>query len=344
MIVVAALTWPSALTSRASASEAGVGGQVGRAFEITYSFTVRQIPAGAKHVIVWVPVPSSNAQQHLENLRVHGERRYAVLIEPEYGNRFIRFELTGAVPAGEGDGTATVTFRVTRKPYQTPAAAGLAPAASQANLASFLAPDRLIPIDGKIAEEARRVAGDLEAPFARAKRLYDHIVNSMTYDKTGKGWGRGDALYACDVRKGNCTDFHSLFIGEARALGIPARFIMGLPLPEGEREGIIPGYHCWAEFYVEGKGWLPVDASEASKFPDKKETYFCQLDANRVQFTTGRDIRLPLSETGPVNYSIYPHVEVDGKVHRQVQTQFRWRDLGDSPPEARRGVRGPGSA
>ena len=90
------------------------------------------------------------------------------------------------------------------------------------------------------SEEAMQMTGWLY------DSLYDNIVTTLLYDKSGKGWGRGDATYACDIRTGNCTDFHSLFIGEARSLGIPARFIMGLPLPEGRSQGVIPGYHCWA--------------------------------------------------------------------------------------------------
>ncbi len=148
----------------------------------------------------------------------------------------------------------------------------------------------------------------------------------MTYDKSGVGWGRGDAVYACEVRKGNCTDFHSLFIGQARALKIPARFIMGLPLPPDKKKGKIDGYHCWSEFYIPDKGWLPIDASEASRFPEKKELLFGGLDQHRVAFTIGRDIKLPRSAARPLNYAIFPHVEIDGLVHPYVETTFSFRD------------------
>ena len=77
-------------------------------------------------------------------------------------------------------------------------------------------------------------------------------------DKTGTGWGRGDALYACEARRGNCTDFHALVIGMARSVGIPARFAIGLPLPPGRGTGEVAGYHCWAELYVAGRGWVPA--------------------------------------------------------------------------------------
>ena len=189
-----------------------------------------------------------------------------------------------------------------------------------------LASDRLIPIDGKVAEEAFLVAGHVPTLLKKSRLLYEHIVNTVVYDKSGAGWGRGDAVYTCDIRKGNCTDFHSLFIGQSRALGIPARFIMGLPLPINKTKGTIPGYHCWAEFYLSQKGWLPIDASEASRFPEKKEMFFGSLDEHRVAFTVGRDIKLPGSNSEPVNFVIYPHVEVDGNVYKNVETTFSFKD------------------
>jgi transglutaminase-like putative cysteine protease len=78
----------------------------------------------------------------------------------------------------------------------------------------------------------------------------------MKYDKTGTGWGRGDAAYFCAAKKGNCTDFHGFFVGLARAAGIPARFAIGFPVPAKATEGMIGGYHSWAEFYVAEYRWM----------------------------------------------------------------------------------------
>ena len=106
----------------------------------------------------------------------------------------------------------------------------------------------------------------------------------MSYDKTGLGRGRGEAVWACDAKRGNCTDFHSPFIGMVRADGIPARFDIGFPLTENKDKRSIAGYHYWAS-----------------------------VDANRVQLSTGRDIALSPKQDGPaLNYFVYPGVEVDG--------------------------------
>jgi len=116
----------------------------------------------------------------------------------------------------------------------------------------------------------------------------------------------------------------------ARASGVPARFVMGFPVPEGVTEGEILGYHCWAEFYVDGMGWLPVDASEASKHPGKWNDLFGGLDPHRVQFTIGRDIRIPsMGQAEPLNYFIYPYVLIDGQPHGEVERHVRFSEVAD---------------
>jgi transglutaminase-like putative cysteine protease len=151
----------------------------------------------------------------------------------------------------------------------------------------------------------------------------------MKYDKSGTGWGHGDVLYACDAKKGNCTDFHSLFIAMARSQGIPARFEIGFPLPSDKRSGEIAGYHCWSDFYVDGKGWIPVDISEAWKHPEKHDYFFGSHDVNRVQFSMGRDLRLSPPQDGkPLNYLVYPYVEVDGQEYSNVSMAFSFADVG----------------
>jgi transglutaminase-like putative cysteine protease len=292
-----------------------------RTVDLTYNFAVRDLPVNASHIAAYVPLPPENAQQRVWEYAVRTTYPYQVLVEAEYGNRFLRFDLSSAPRGAGSESVLTINYRIGRQVYRSGSEME-----EPSRLARFLAPDRLVPIDGKLAEEARRVVGDETAAFERARLLYENIVRSVRYDKSGEGWGRGDAVFACDVRRGNCTDFHSLFIGEARALGIPARFVMGLPLPQNTKAGVIPGYHCWAEFHVPGLGWVPLDASEASKHPAEREAYFGALDANRIEFSVGRDIRLPQSQLKPLNYSIYPQVEVDGAVHARVSTEFSFRD------------------
>jgi transglutaminase-like putative cysteine protease len=203
------------------------------------------------------------------------------------------------------------------------------------DLQRYLEPDKLVPLNGTIAELAKEHTGGDTMPIQKARHIYDYVLATMRYDKTGEGWGRGDAIWACTAKRGNCTDFHSLFIGMMRSSGIPARFEIGFPLPEAKTEGDIPGYHCWAEFYLNGVGWVPVDASEAWKNAAKRDYFFGAHDTNRVFFTYGRDIRLSPDQKGdPLNYFIYPYAETNGQPVKNLQTHFSFRDVSAAEPAA----------
>jgi transglutaminase-like putative cysteine protease len=179
-----------------------------------------------------------------------------------------------------------------------------------------------------ISELAKEHTNGDTTELAKAHDIYEYVVSTMRYDKTGEGWGRGDAVWACTSKRGNCTDFHSLLIGMMRSSNVPARFEIGFPLPESKSEGDIPGYHCWAEFYLDGTGWVPVDASEAWKNPAKRNYFFGAHDTNRVFFSYGRDLRLSPEQKGdPINYFIYPYAELGGKPVSGLQTHFSFRDV-----------------
>ena len=165
-------------------------------------------------------------------------------------------------------------------------------------------------------------------PFAIAKLLYDVVNSHMTYSKKGSGWGQGDAVWACESKYGNCTDFHSLFISLARSQKMPAKFECGFPIAEKRGEGVVGGYHCWAWFRVDAKGWVPVDISEANKAPAKKDYFFGNIDENRFAVTTGRDVELTPKQDGPpLNFFIFPYVEIDGKEHGKQERAFSYRDV-----------------
>ncbi|MCZ6776218.1 MAG: transglutaminase domain-containing protein [Ignavibacteria bacterium] len=297
-----------------------------RTMQFSYAVTVKNIPAGAERVNVWMPIPRSDANQQISGLRINTSHPYSTYVDLEYGNSVLK---VAAVVNNSADISVSMNFEVTRADYRVldNVTEGMTKP-SQTAIARYLLPDRLVPIDGQIKEEAEKVIKDSMSDLEKLRAMYDYVVSSVSYDKSGTGWGRGDAIYACDVRKGNCTDFHSLLIGMARSMKIPARFVMGYPVPEGKTDGEIPGYHCWAEFYLEDFGWVPVDASEAHKFPDKRDYFFGGLDANRVLFSIGRDINIdPEADIEPLNYFIYPYVLVDGMLHDDVERHVRWEDV-----------------
>jgi transglutaminase-like putative cysteine protease len=301
-----------------------------RTFRFTYSFTVRDIPPGAKRMRVWVPVPHTDQHQTVSVLVVKAPVKTQMTQDSEYGNRMMYAEIQN--PA-TGKAEFTLEYKVTRREYSRGDYMQLKLADQQpilvpASMKRLIAPDTLIPTDGKIKELAVEVTGSESGTVAKSRAAYDYLFTNMRYDKTGSGWGRGDAVWACDAKHGNCTDFHSPFIGMLRADGIPARFDIGFPLPENEDRGDIAGYHCWAEFYASKTGWIPVDISEAWKAKKKRDYFFGSVDANRVQLSTGRDVTLSPKQDGPaLNYFVYPYVELDGKPYDKLDKQFSFEEV-----------------
>ena len=303
-----------------------------RKFSFTYQVHIPANKDAHGKFLLWLPLPQDDAYQKIEDLRIESPVSYTEGHDPEYNNPFALFRATPAQLASGFD--VSIRFVVTRFEHKvdlvnvSDSSASAAKPPSPAMLQRYLEPDKLVPLNGVIAELAKeQTAGDT-TDMAKARHIYDYVVSTMHYDKSGDGWGRGDAVWACTSKRGNCTDFHSLFIGMMRASGIPARFEIGFPLPDSKNDGVISGYHCWAEFYLKGVGWIPVDASEASKNPDRRAYFFGAHDANRVFFTYGRDLRLSPEQQGdPLNYLIYPYAELNGKPVSGLQTHFTFNDL-----------------
>lgn len=301
-----------------------------REFGFTYHVHVPGDKEAQGKFLLWVPLPQEDGYQKIDNLRIESAVNYTKGEDPEYKNRFALFQPTGEQVAAGFD--VTMHFVVTRFEHKVDLVAVNSGASGDAGrdpmLQRYLEPDTLVPLNGVIAELAKEhTAGDT-SDLVKAHHIYEYVVTTMHYDKTGEGWGHGDAVWACSSKRGNCTDFHSLLIGMLRASGIPARFEIGFPLPDSKTAGEVPGYHCWAEFYVQGIGWIPVDASEASKNPERRDYFFGANDANRVFFTYGRDLRLsPEQKSEPLNYFIYPYAELAGKPYKGLQTQFTFNDL-----------------
>jgi transglutaminase-like putative cysteine protease len=235
-----------------------------------------------------------------------------VLEEPEHGNRVLLLEL------GPEDSGKPVEIR-----YHVRRLEKAAYTADEADAATYLQAERLVPLDESFHRLAEGVVEGKKGDLVRARAIYDHVIDRMRYMKYGTGWGRGDAVYACDARTGNCTDFHAYFIALARAVGIPARFAIGAAIPSERNEGGIDGYHCWVEFYADGK-WWPVDISEADKYSSLSTYYFGHHPANRLELSRGRDLQLePGPACGPINFLAYPVLEISGQQARtQVQFAF----------------------
>lgn len=297
-------------------------GAAQREFRFTYVANVPKAPAGAKQLDVWLPVPSSTAAQRVTIEDIAAPVPYAIATDPETGTRMIHLRFEGDALRETSIAVKSRVRSIERKRDDERSAFMDAPTPRD------LAPDALAPWDAGPAAMAEKAAGGTTDRLEAGEKMYRAVLDHMRYSKDGTGWGRGDVTHACTAGFGNCTDFHSLFIAMARSRGIPARFIMGFPLPETRGAGEVKGYHCWAEFFVDGVGWVPVDASEADKHPELANYYFGSLTADRVAFTRGRDLVLvPPQQGPPLNFFIYPYAELDGKPFDGLTRTFHYEDL-----------------
>ena len=277
--------------------------------EFLFKYEVEILPKRSGKVSVWMPFPSSFSFQKVKKWEVflpsHWE--WKLYRESKYGNRYLYFW-----GAGEKGKAVQLGYRaeIVRWEVKEVKEEKVSPL--------FLRSNQKVPVGHpKVRRHLERalLGEKREGKGAIARKVYDYLLCTMRYDKSGIGWGRGDVLWACDALRGNCTDFHSLFIAMMRTLGVPAKFEIGFSIPQGEK-GEILGYHCWAWFY-HGKRWIPVDISEAWKYPAKREYYFGTLDADRISLTVGRDLELVPSPKAQrvVNFFIFPIVELGGKAH-----------------------------
>ncbi len=297
-----------------------------RHFTFHYAFTVKDFPSGEK-VRIWIPQSHSDAFQTVKVISATGDLPLKKTREPRRGNEMYYAETSKAKQQELHFEVVYDVVRHERLTFGIYAPHLEAVKLSDREKKEYLAPDELVPTTGLPAELAVKVTEGKTTPLEKARAIYDYVFTTMRYDKTGTGWGRGDVLYACDAKKGNCTDFHSLFIAMARSQGIPARFEIGFPLPPDKHSAEVAGYHCWAEFFEPQHGWIPVDISEAWKHPEKKDYFFGAHDDNRVEFTMGRDLELsPKQEGKPLNYFVYPYVEIGGKEYPNVSNAFSFAD------------------
>lgn len=282
-------------------------------FRFRYQATLPEITGPAE---CWIPLAASDAFQDVTvaSLQTPGTRR--ILTDARHGNQVLHLELSPE----DGGRPLEIVYEVTRR--EKGAYAG-----DPEEAAKHLLPERMVPSDAAIEAAAKQAVAGRDGDLMKARALYDHVIDQMSYKKFGEGWGQGNAMFACDSRYGNCTDYHAYFIGLARAVGIPARFAIGASIPSDRDEGGTDGYHCWAEFYADGK-WWPVDISEADKFSALSMYFFGHHPANRFEFSRGRDLELtPGPKSGPINFLAYPLLEVEGQA-RKVSTMFLFERAG----------------
>lgn len=270
-------------------------------FEFHYEAVLPEMKEAGR---MWVPIAQSDEYQTVKLISMKVPGKQQMLQEREFANNILYVEV-GPEHSGQ---KLEIIYDVSRKeksPY----------AAQELVTENYLKGNHLMPVGGRFRKIAEDAIGEKrnDSKLMQARALYDYIIDNMKYMKYGD-YGKGNADYACDTRTGNCSEFHSFFISLARSVGIPARFAIGASIPSDRNEGGIDGYHCWAEFYAEGK-WWPVDISEGNKYTALATYYFGHHPANRIELNRGRDLRVqPGPASGPISFLAFPLLEVEREV------------------------------
>ena len=302
--------WHTVPVENADSELLGVIESVDR-FTFTYEVKLPELSESAE---IWLPLAQSDSFQQVEILSIDAPVEHKLLTEGENKNSILYLKLMSK----HAHDKIIIQYQVQRIEKS-------AYVEKTFNPKKYLKATSLNPVGDRFEVISSTVIESKQAntPLMKARALYDYIIDNMRYAKEGI-YGTGDANYACDSKSGNCTEFHSFFISLARSAGIPSRFAVGASIPSERNEGGIDGYHCWAEFYAEGK-WWPLDISEANKYTPLATYYFGHHPANRIEFSRGRDLRpIPLPQSGPINFLAYPIFEIGGKPV-YVETTFSFK-------------------
>jgi transglutaminase-like putative cysteine protease len=306
-----------------------------RTFDIKTSV---EILKPARTTRIWLPVPLAAAPF---------QKTLAREIHAPGGRASLTAGIATAEFAAGARPVVTLTARV-----QTTAYSGSATRPSPAELAHFLQPTRLIPTNGIVKEKADEITRGAATPQAKARAIYEWIVDNTFRNPKTRGCGVGDIRFMLESGDlgGKCADLNALYVGLARAAGLPARDAYGIrvgPSRLGYKslgtasETITKAQHCRAEVYIEKQGWLPVDPADVRKVVLEEPPGNRSLDDAMVKITRARlfgswemnwvawnfaaDIALPGSAGAPVPFLMYPQAETaEGRLDPLDPDSFRY--------------------
>ena len=240
----------------------------------------------------------------------------------------------GAKPA------LTLTSRVATRDWAVDLSVpGARPAPDRASLEYFLRPTKLLPTDGIVRSTAAGITAGAKTDVAKARAIYEWIVENTYRNPKTRGCGLGDIRFMLESRDlgGKCADLNALYVGLARAAGLPARDVYGIRVAKSEwgykslgtaSENVTKAQHCRAEVYLGGYGWTPVDPADVRKVvleepPGDRPPHddmvtrararlFGSWEMNWMAYNFAHDVVLPGSSGAPVPFLMYPQAETAG--------------------------------
>ena len=307
-----------------------------RTFEVTARIELLK-PAGTSRA--WLPLPLAEDTDYFRGLGSAWTGNAGVIRlvrQPDYDTAMLFAEWTQAVDTPYVE--VMSRFMTRDRAVDLRAArgnAGRGAQMSKAELAQHLAPTELIPTDGIVRATALKATRGARGDLARARAIYEWMVENTFRDpKTrGCGWGDIKAMLETGHLGGKCGDLSALYVGLCRSIGIPARDVYGIRVADSQwgykslgKSGDISGaQHCRAEFHLAGHGWIPVDPADVRKVvleepPGKlplscekvrlaHEKLFGAWEMNWLPYNYAHDVKLPGSQGEKIPYLMYPNGE-----------------------------------
>jgi len=319
-----------------------------RTFEVT---TRAEVLKSSGTTLVWLPaalIRETPYQKTLAN-SFHAEGGTAELVESKPDALGI---IAAKFPAGVKP-VLTLTSRIaTRNHAVDLSAPGKAPKADRAELQNFLRSTKLIPTDGIAKAQAAEITRGAATDVAKARAIYEWIVDNTFRNPKTRGCGVGDVRFMLESKDlgGKCADLNALYVGLARAAGLPARDVYGIRVAKSEfgykslgasSETVTKAQHCRAEVYLDGYGWVPVDPADVRKVvleeppgnrplddemvKKARTRLFGSWEMNWMAYNFGHDVALPGSNGAPVNFLMYPQAEsADGRLDCLDADNFKY--------------------
>lgn len=286
---------------------------------ITMDFDLSHHPQG-KEVQLWIPYPVTDADQDITTVNISGNFAESAV----YTDKVFR---TPMLYARWGKDTAsrklTFSFHATRQEIVRRDFPSRETAWDPADYSIYLAPTRLGPLDGEVKKLADKITEGKHGVLAKARAVYDWTVENTYRNPDTRGCGFGDVYRLLQDPGGKCADISSIYVALARAAGVPTREVFGIRMGNKPAQDISTWQHCWAEFYLPGYGWVPVDPADVRKMMlveklslddpkivEARRSFWGGIDGYRVRLGEGRDLMLNPAQHGePVNYLMYPFAQ-----------------------------------
>ncbi len=273
---------------------------------------------------LWIPYPLSDRDQVISKIKISGDFSESAVYSDQ---TFSTPMLYARWDKNTSRRKLSLSFDVVRQEVRRRDFPDKEAAWNPADYAMYLASTSLGPIDGQVKILADQITQGKTTVLAKARAIYDWICENMYRDPDTKGCGPGNVCLLLAQPGGKCTDIHSVFVSLCRAAGVPAREIFGIRQGKKSTQDITTWQHCWAEFYLPGYDWVPVDPADVRKKMLKenlklgdaktngyRDYFWGGWDQYRVKLAMGRDLQLnPPQHGAPLNTFGYPYAQIGNK-------------------------------